>query len=103
MVNHEFDTSKLEDLVKSGVVIVDFFAKWCGPCKMLAPELDELVKRNKDITIYKIDVDENEETARKYGVMSIPTLILYKDGVIVDKILGYRPIDALVEWIKKSV
>lgn len=99
MIKKDFDIKELDEAVKSGVVLIDFYATWCGPCKMLAPELEELAKRNNDITIYKIDVDENTEVARKYGVMSIPTLVLYKNGIIVDKTLGFRPVDELEKWI----
>lgn len=103
MINKDFDTSNLEELIKSGVVIIDFYADWCGPCKMLSPELEELVKKDNSINIYKINVDKSPELARKYGVMSIPTLVLYKNGMLIDKEMGYRPVESLEEWIKKSI
>ncbi|KQL53357.1 thioredoxin [Heyndrickxia shackletonii] len=85
-----------------GLVLVDFWATWCGPCKMIAPVLEEVDAELGDkVKIAKLDVDENQETASKYGVMSIPTLILMKDGQEVDKVIGYQPKEALVEFINK--
>lgn len=100
MIINEFDGSKLDEIISKGTVILDFYATWCGPCKMLAPELEIFSSNNKDIMIYKIDVDKHSEIARKYGVMSIPTLVLYKEGEIVKKTLGFMPSDELEEWVK---
>lgn len=101
MVNHDFDINKLDEIVNSGVVLLDFYADWCGPCKMLMPELNDLVKKI-DVNVYKINVDMNPDIAKKYGIMTIPTLVLYKDGKIVNKHSGYRTSDDLVEWIRAS-
>lgn len=101
MVNHDFDINKLDEIVNSGVVLLDFYADWCGPCKMLMPELNDLVKKI-DVNVYKISVDMNPDIAKKYGIMTIPTLVLYKDGKIVNKHSGYRTSDDLVEWIRAS-
>jgi thioredoxin 1 len=85
-----------------GVVLVDFWAPWCGPCKMIAPVLQELDTEIGDTAkIVKVDVDENQETAGKFGVMSIPTLIVLKDGEVVDKVVGFQPKEALAELIEK--
>lgn len=86
-----------------GVVLVDFWAPWCGPCKMIAPVLQELDTEIGDTAkIVKVDVDENQETAGKFGVMSIPTLIVLKDGEVVDKVVGFQPKEALAELIAKQ-
>lgn len=101
MIVHDFDVNNLNDLVKNGVVLIDFYADWCGPCKMLSPELETIANENKNITIYKINVDNNPDIARKYGVMSIPTLVLYKDGNLEKKTMGFMPSDAILEWINE--
>lgn len=80
----------------SGLVLVDFWATWCGPCKMIAPVLEEIDSEIGDkLKIVKLDVDENQETAGKFGIMSIPTLLVLKDGLEVDKIVGFQPKEAL--------
>ncbi|SBC03882.1 thioredoxin [Staphylococcus aureus] len=90
--------------VESGVQLVDFWATWCGPCKMIAPVLEELAADYEDkADILKIDVDENPSTAAKYEVMSIPTLIVFKDGQPVDKVVGFQPKENLAEVLDKHL
>lgn len=100
---HATDNDFKEHISK-GLVLTDFWATWCGPCRMIAPVLEEIDAEMGDkVQIVKIDVDENQATAAEYGVMSIPTLILFKDGEIVDKVVGFRPKEALVEVINKHL
>jgi thioredoxin 1 len=81
-------------------VLVDFWAEWCGPCKMIAPILEEIaVEQEEKISIAKLDVDANVATATKYSVMSIPTLLLFKDGEVVARLVGAKPKGALLQEI----
>ena len=86
------------------LVIVDFWATWCGPCRMLSPILDEVEEEMSDrISVVKVNVDDADEIAAKYRIMSIPTLLFFKNGVIVDKTVGAMPKPALVEKINANL
>ena len=87
-----FDREVLQD---SGTVLVDFWATWCGPCRMLAPFLEELSGQHPELKIVKVDVDENRELALRYGIESIPTLLVIKNGRVEKRLVGYREKDAL--------
>ncbi|HEY7704647.1 MAG TPA: thioredoxin [Acidimicrobiia bacterium] len=83
-------------------VLVDFWAEWCGPCRLIAPILDEMATEYSDkVTVAKLNVDENPYTAARFDVMSIPTLILYKDGVEKKRIIGARPKHSLVSELSE--
>ena len=91
-----------EEKTKNGLVLVDFFATWCGPCRMLSPILEEISEELGDkIKIYKIDVDENEKLTRSFGIMSIPTMIFFKNGTQVQKQVGLLNKDSIIDIIKK--
>ena len=94
MVKH-LEKENFRDVIKEGFWIVDFYADWCGPCRMLAPVLEEL-KEN----VLKVNVDEHEDLAQEFGVMSIPTLVFFKDGEEKQKVIGFRTADDLKELIK---
>ena len=86
------------------LVIVDFWAVWCGPCRMLSPILDEVEEEMADrITVVKVNVDDADEIAMRYRIMSIPTLLFFKNGQIVDKTVGAMPRSTLVEKIKSNL
>lgn len=87
--------NEFNELIKNGVVMVDFYADWCGPCKMLAPLIEQLDEDyDGKITVAKINVDEERELATKFGVASIPTVIVFKDGKNIATEIGFQPIDA---------
>ena len=88
-----------EVLKTDKVVLVDFYATWCGPCKMLGPVFEE-VANSSDIQCVKVDIDNHEELCREYGVMSVPTLILFEDGKEIKRNIGFIPKEKLEEFIK---
>ena len=98
----EVNDSSFKEEVGSGLTLVDFWAPWCGPCKMIAPILEELAPEVEGkANIAKLNVDDNQATASEYEVMSIPTLILFKDGEPVDKVVGFQPKEQLAALIEK--
>ena len=102
MIIHVDNLKEFNEKIASGRVLVDFFATWCGPCKMLAPILEEVDERKEagELLIVKVDVDEAGEIAAKYGIQSIPTLILFENGKAVKSQLGYMPKPQLLNFLK---
>ncbi len=94
--NFETETAK-------GLVLIDFWAEWCAPCRMLGPIFEELSGELEQIKFAKLDVTANEELAQRFGVMSIPTIILMKDGIEVDRMTGVVPKGILTDWLKSKI
>ncbi len=84
--NDNFDTS-----IETGLSVVDFYATWCGPCKMLAPVFEELGTEMEEVNFYKVDVDQAMDIARRYAITTVPTMMVLKDGEVVDKMVGFLP------------
>ena len=97
----KLDLQNFQDKVinNPGVVLVDFYADWCGPCKMVAPIVAEIAEERPEVTVGKINVDDSPELAQVFGVMSIPTLIAFKAGKPVAQIVGYRPKESILAML----
>ncbi|SMC29249.1 thioredoxin [Clostridium acidisoli DSM 12555] len=103
MVN-EVKDANFNDEISKGTVVVDFWATWCGPCKMLGPVIEELSEDlSEKAKFVKVNVDENPATASHYKIASIPTLLVFKDGDIAETLVGFRPKAALKEVLEKYV
>lgn len=96
------DNFAKEVLEYKGVVVIDFYAEWCGPCKMMAPIFEEAAKEAKDVKFAKLNVDEARESAMKYGVMGIPTVIVFKEGEVKNQVAGVQDKDALIKMAKEA-
>ena len=102
MIIHVHNMQEFQEKIAQGRVLVDFFATWCGPCKMLSPILEEVDQRGEadDLLIVKVDVDEASDIAMRFGIQSIPTLILFENGKMVKHALGYMPKPQLLNFLK---
>lgn len=100
MLKHINDREEFKAAIAEGTVLVDFFATWCGPCKMLSPVLEE-VSKEVDATIIKVDVDEASTIAAQFGIQAVPTLILFKNGERVDTRMGYQNKNQLLAFINQ--
>lgn len=98
MIKHINETEFKEE-IKKDLVLVDFFANWCGPCKMLGPILEKL---SNEYEILKVDVDENQNLARELGIMSIPTLMIYSKGEVKDTKMGLMPEEEIKNWLEEN-
>ena len=94
------EEKEFTELTKEGLVLVDFYADWCGPCQMLTPILEELAKKNKELKIVKINVDEFQQLAIQNKVLSIPAIKIYRDGKLVNQTVGYQELEDLETLIK---
>lgn len=100
----EIKTEKeFDEFINNNYVLIDFYADWCGPCKMLSPVLDELASSRNEVKIAKVNVDRLQGLAQKYGVMSIPTLLLFKGGNLIDKKIGFNAMPVLSDWINENI
>jgi thioredoxin 1 len=98
------DTNFQAEVIESGeAVLVDFWAPWCGPCRIVAPHLEELNDERDDIRVVKLNVDDNPQTAATYNVMSIPTLLLFKNGQVAHQIVGALPKNRLVQELEPAL
>ncbi len=100
MIKHLSKQDNFQEEVQDELVLVDFYATWCGPCSMLAPVIEELDKQ-MEIKVIKVDVDELPAIAQQFRVMSIPTLVLFKDGKAVNVAMGYMPLEQLKAFVTK--
>ena len=96
ITKQQFDEKVLKN---EKIVILDFFANWCGPCKMLMPVLEQVEQEREDVEILKVNIDQDEELAKQFGVLSIPTLVYFSNGEEKDKTVGYRQKNQILEII----
>ena len=94
------NSNEFDNAIASGIVLVDFYADWCGPCKMLSPVIEGLAEKMEQVNFYKLNVDASSDIAGRYGVQAIPNLIIFKDGKAVDQITGFVPENEIVKHLQ---
>ena len=101
MIEHINEEKQFNEFIQEGKVLIDFFATWCGPCKMLSPVIEAVAKENPDLKVVKVDVDEAPAIAAKYGIQAIPTLFILQDGKVLGSQMGYLNKNQLENFINK--
>ena len=101
MIEYINELDKFNEFIKEGTILIDFFATWCGPCKMLSPVIEQVEKEHPELKVVKVDVDEAPQIAARYGIQAIPTLFLVKEGKVIDKRMGYLNKNQLEGFVTK--
>ena len=96
------NNDNFQEEVSKGTVLLDFYADWCAPCRMIGPVLEQIANENEDIKVVKVNVDENPDLSSNFGVRGIPALFVLKEGKTVAQKAGFMPKDALVDWVKNA-
>ena len=97
------NSREFDNTIESGVVVVDFFATWCGPCKMLSPVIDELSRELENVNFVKVDIDQSMDLAQKFKIVSVPTLKVFKNGEEVDTLMGFMPKEVLKSKVEAHI
>ena len=97
------NSQEFDNTIESGVVVVDFFATWCGPCKMLSPVIDELSEELTDLNFVKVDIDQSMDLAQKFRIVSVPTMKVFKNGEEVDTLMGFMPKEVLKSKVEAHI
>ena len=99
----KINSQEFDNTIESGVVVVDFFATWCGPCKMLSPVIDELSGELENVNFVKVDIDQSMDLAQKFKIVSVPTLKVFKNGEEVDTLMGFMPKEVLKSKVEAHI
>lgn len=97
------NSNEFNETIETGITLVDFFAEWCGPCKMMGPVLEELSGQYADVEFVKVNIDDNMDLAERFQIMSIPTVYIFKDGQVIGKNTGYNGPDSIKQFIDSTI